>query len=167
MKILLIALSLITTSAFSQTVYLKGAPENLESNKLIILKHEPVKITVDPKNSKEDKYIFHRQSNHNKVIKESNKKLTVEAMKYPYQYALATQSTYKSLAKAGYKYALISEVYKNNYLKKHPDEDVLIVFEYFIYDLNADLAYKVFELDEMKVYDSKLLIKKLRKAIDK
>jgi len=46
-----------------------------------------------------------------------------------------------------------------------PPEDELLVFKYFIFDMQNNIAYEVFRLDEMKVYDFKLVIKKLNKAI--
>lgn len=152
-------------SSQSQVQVLNGLPTDLDKEKVVFLQHEPIKITVDPKNSKADKYIHHRQKTHNKVIDESNQELLTAAMSYPYKYALASFTTYEKLSDAGYKYVLYSSVYKNDYLKKHPEEDELIVFEYFILDMKNDLAYKVFEMDEMKVYDSKMLMRKLNKAL--
>lgn len=70
-----------------------------------------------------------------------------------------------SLAKAGYKYVLQSAVYKHDYLRGQPKDNELIVFEYFIYDMQNNIAYEVFRLDEMKVYDFKLVMKKLLRAI--
>ena len=167
MKPFLVFLFLAQNVLMAQTVHLTGCPENLNKEKIIILKHEPIKITANPNDSKAQKYVFERQMTHNRVIKEANRELTVAAMKYPFNYGLATQSTYLNLAKAGYKFVLISQVYKNEYLNTHPGDQELIVFEYFIYDLEYDIAYKVFELDENKVYDSKLLIRKLNKELKK
>lgn len=149
----------------SQVQILNGLPTDLDKEKIIFLQHEPMKITVDPKNSRADKYVHHRQKNHNRVIDEANQELLTAAMSYPFKYALASYTTYEKLKDAGYKYVLYSNVYKNDYLKKHPEADALIVFEYFILDMENDLGYKVFEMDEMKVYDSKMLMKRLNKAL--
>ena len=163
-------LFLLIISSFSllkaqETTIIDGFPKDLDKEKIIFLKHEPINITANPKESKAEKYVYLRQKNHNKVIEESNKKLVVAALQYPYSYALGTESSYFDLAKSGYKYVLISQVYKNDHLKKHPDEDVLIVFEYYMLDLQKNLAYKVFELDEMKVYDSKMMMRKFMKEM--
>lgn len=149
----------------AQTQVLKGLPTDLDKEKIVFLQHEPLKITVNPKNSRADKYIYHRQKTHNKVIDESNQELLVAAMSYPFKYALASYTSYEKLNEAGYKYVLYSNVYKNDYLKKHPEEDELIVFEYYVMDMDNDIAYKVFEMDEMKVYDSKMLMRKLNRAL--
>lgn len=164
---LLVLLFVLPLFSIGQTTFLNGVPNDLDQNKIIFLKHEPVDVTADPKESKAEKYVHHRQKNHNRVIDESNQELAAAALKYPFEYAIATQSSYESLVPAGYKYVLISQVYKNEYLKKHPEEDELIVFEYFILDVEGNIAYKVFELDEMKVYDSKMLMRKLNKEIKK
>lgn len=167
MKVFFILLltALFTGINAQETTIVDGFPKDLDSEKIIFLKHEPMQITANPKESKEEKYVYMRQKNHNKVIDESNKKLVVAALDYPFSYAFGTQSTYMDLAKSGYKYVLISQVYKNDHLKKHPDEDILIVFEYFILDMEKNLAYKAFEMDEMKVYDSKMMIRRLMKEV--
>lgn len=151
--------------SFSQVQILNGLPTDLDKEKIIFLQHEPMKITINPKESRANKYIYHRQKTHNRVIDEANQELLTAAMSYPFKYALASFSSYKKLKDAGYKYVLYSTVYKNDYLKKHPEEDELIVFEYFILDMEQDLAYKLFEMDEMKVYDSKMLMRKLNRAL--
>ncbi len=164
---LLFLLFILPIALVAQVQVLSGIPTDLDKEKIVFLQHEPIKITADPKESKAQKYVYHRQKTHNKVIEESNQELLVAAMSYPYKYALASYSSYKNLYSAGYKYALVSNVYSNDYLKKHPEKDELIVFEYFILDMKNDVAYKVFEMDEMKVYDSKMLMRKLNREIKK
>lgn len=165
MRFILILL-LLPLLSIGQT-FVNGVPKDLDQHKLIILKHMSIKVSANPKESKAQKYVYHRQKTHNKVIDESNQELAAAALAYPFEYALATQSSYKTLVPAGYKYVLISQVYKNEYLENHPEESELIVFEYFILDVESNIAYKIFELDEMKVYDSKMLIRKLNKEIKK
>ena len=109
--------------------------------------------------------MYERQTNHNEVIKQSNSKLKGAALQYPYEYAITTSSTYLSLAKAGYKYVLQSAIYKYDKLEGQPTDNEPVVYEYFIYDMENNIAYEVFRIDEMKVYDFKLIIKKLNKAI--
>lgn len=162
-----LALFLLPLFSIGQTTILNGVPKDLDQHKIIFLKHEHFKVTADPKESRAQKYVYHRQKTHNKVIDESNQELAAAALAYPFQYALASQSSYQNLIAAGYKYVLISQVYKNEHLKTHPEEDELIVFEYFILDVRANIAYKVFEMDEMKVYDSKMLIRRLNKQVKK
>jgi len=152
---------------FSQTVIKEGVPKDLDQEKIIFLKHEEIEITADKKGKKADKYLYLRQSNHNNVIKEANDKLKVAALEYPFKYALSTKSKYESLLGAGYKYVFTSNVYSNDHLMGQPAEDELIVFEYFILDVKEDVAFKVFEMDEMKVYDSKLMMRKLNKEVRK
>jgi len=153
---------------FAQEAIIKeGIPKDLESSKLIILKHEKIKVTADKKVGKEAKYLYLRQTNHNQITDEANEKLLGAAMEYPYEYALATRSSYEPLLKAGYKYVLDSQAYEYDNLYEQPKEGELIIYEYFIRDIENNIAYKVFELDEMQIYDSKALIKKLNKAIHK
>lgn len=142
-----------------------GIPQDLEDEKIIFFKFEPVEVTAKEDGKAQDRYLHLRQTNHNQVIKEANRELTLAAMDYPYAYAITQKSRHKPLLGAGYKYILTSKVYDNEHLKTQPQEGELIVFEYFIVDTQNLLAYKVFQLDEMKVYDSKMLIRRLKKAI--
>ncbi len=144
-----------------------GIPKDLAQAKIIFLQHERIKVTANKKDGKQAKYLYLRQTNHNKVILEANKELIVAAFDYPYGYAFATKSSYKALLKAGYKYVLFSNAYDYSNLMEQPNEGELLIYEYFIMDVEKRIAYKVFELDEMKIYDSKLLMKKLNKAIKK
>ena len=168
MKSLFLFLLSIPILVFAQKPILKeGVPDDLDKEKIIILKHEPIEISVDKKADKESKYIYLRQVNHNRVIEESNNKLKTAALEYPFGYAISSRSHFEPLLKAGYKYVLQSRVYKYDHLKKQPNEGELILFEYYIFDTQNNVAFKVFELDEMKVYDSKLLMKRLIKAVKK
>jgi len=145
----------------------EGVPADLDKNKIIFLNHDKIMVTAIEDSSDQQDYLHLRQTNHNKVIKESNSKLKVAALEYPFPYVISTKSTYETLVKAGYKYLLDSRAYNYDNLKVQPTEDELIVYEYFIRDLTTNLAYKVFELDEMKIYDGKLIIKRLNKAVKK
>ena len=162
-QLLLILLIFPLFLTAQEPTFKKGLPDDLDKEKIILLEHEPVKLSIFEKNTKSSKYILRRQRNHNKIIEQSNLKLKGAALKYPFDYAITTPSTYLSLAKAGYKYVLQSSVYTYNHLEQQPSE--LIVFEYFIYDMQNNIAYEVFRIDEMKVYDFKLIMKKLNKAI--
>lgn len=166
-KLLFLLLVLPFTILAQETTLVKGVPTDLDKEKIIFLKHEPVKVTARKKSKKAEKYLYERQVSHNEIIVESNEKLEGAALNYPYEYAITTPSTYLSLAKAGYKYVLQSNVYKYEHLTGQPDDNVLTVYEYFIFDMENNIAYEVFNLDEMKVYDFKLVIKKLNKAIKK
>ncbi|MBL4708444.1 MAG: hypothetical protein JKY48_08415 [Flavobacteriales bacterium] len=166
MKFLLVSLFVLPSLLFAQEpTYTKGIPNDLAKEKIIFLEHEKIPVTADKKDGKAAKYILLRQTNHNKVINESNLKLQGAALAYPYEYGIATPSTYPSLAKAGYKYVLRSNVYSYKHLEGQPNEDELLIFEYFIHDIENNIAYKVFQMDEMKVYDSKMMIRKLNRAI--
>lgn len=170
MKHLLYFLILVPSFLFAQegsVIIKEGVPKDLEASKLILLKHEKIQVTANKKDGKEAKYLYLRQSNHNQVVEEANAKLLGAAMEYPYGYALATRSSYEPLLKAGYKYVLDSQAYEYENLYSQPNEGELIIYEYFIRDIENNIAYKVFELDEMKIYDSKLLIKKLNRAVHK
>jgi hypothetical protein len=148
-----------------EPTFQEGIPDDLDQEKIIFLQHEPVEVTAREKSKKAEKYLYERQTNHNRVIIESNIKLKGAALKYPYEYGITGPSTYSKLAEAGYKYVLQSSVYKYDYLKGQPAENEMIVYEYFIYDMENNVAYEVFKIDEMKVYDFKLIIRKLNKAI--
>lgn len=168
MKALILGLILFPFFLSAQDYIIKeGVPEDLKEYKIIFFKHEPIKVTANPDGNSQEKFIHLRQTNHNNVIEEANTKLVVAAQEYPFGYAISTKSAYEPLLKAGYKYILTSKAYEYTHVSKQPDEDILIVFEYFIQDLTSNVAYKVFELDEMKVYDSKLMIRRLNKAIKK
>jgi len=146
-----------------EPTFKKGLPEDLDREKIILLEHEPIELSIFEKKTKSSKYILRKQKNHNQIIQQSNLKLKDAALEYPFEYAITTPSTYLSLAKAGYKYVLQSSVYTYKHLKQQPLE--LIVFEYFIYDMQNNIAYEVFRIDEMKVYDFKLIMRKLNKVI--
>ena len=146
-----------------EPTFKKGLPEDLDREKIILLEHEPIELSIFEKKTKSSKYILRRQKNHNEIIEQSNLKLKDAALEYPFEYTITTPSTYLPLAKAGYKYVLQSSVYTYKHLKQQPLE--LIVFEYFIYDMQNNIAYEVFRIDEMKVYDFKLIMRKLNKAI--
>lgn len=167
MKPLLIFLLTFPVLCFTQEPIFKDElPKDLDTEKIIFLKHEEIKIKP-LESGAASRYLHLRQSNHNKVIEESNEKLNVAALQYPFKYAISSLSSYEPLLKAGYKYVLQSRVYNYEHLQDQPKEDELIVFEYFIFDTHKNIAYKVFEMDEMKVYDSKLMIKRLNKALKK
>lgn len=169
MKYLLVFLLLFPLISIAQEspMLKEGLPNDLDKEKIIFIEHEEIPVTVNKKESRAAKYLHLRQTNHNRVIIESNKKLRTAAFAYKNEYAFATPSTYQNLVSAGYKYFLWSSVYDYEHLQNQPVEDELIVFEYFIYDVENNTAYKVFEMDEMKVYDSKLMIKRLNKALRK
>jgi len=164
-KLFLLYLFLPLSLLAQDTTFKKGIPADLDKEKIIFLAHEPIKVTARKKSGKAEKYLYERQTNHNEVIDESNEKLKGAAMAYPFEYAITTPSTYLYVAKAGYKYVLQSSVYTYDNLKGQPVDNELIIYEYFIYDMRNNIAYEVFRIDEMKVYDFKLIIKKLNKAI--
>lgn len=145
----------------------EGVPSDLDKNKIIFLNHGKITVTAVKDSSEQQDYLHLRQTNHNDIIKESNSKLKVAALEYPFPYIIANKSNYEPLVKAGYKYLLDSEAYNYDNLAVQPAQDELIIYEFFIRDLTTNVAYKVFELDEMKIYDGKLIIKKLNKAVKK
>jgi hypothetical protein len=168
MKFILLFTFLLPTFTYAQDFIIKeGAPYDLNESKIIFLNHENIEITAYKDSSKQQAYLHLRQINHNKVIKEANDKLKVAALDYPFAYVISKKSSFEPLVKAGYKYMLDSRAYNYDNLAVQPNEDELIVYEFFIRDLTTNLAYKVFELDEMKVYDSKLIIKRLNKKVKK
>lgn len=145
----------------------EGVPEDLSTQKIIFLQHEAIEVGSDEENEATKEYVISRQENHNRVLEEFNRELKLEAADYPFEYALSTPSTYESLWDAGYKYVFYSFVYEYKYLRSQPAEDELIVFGYYIKDRESKVIYKVFEIDEMKVYDAKLIIRKLNKMVKK
>ncbi len=165
-KLFFLFLFLPITVLAQEPTFKKGIPDDLDKEKIIFLEHEPIKVTAREKSKKAEKYLYERQTNHNKVLNESNQILNGAALAYPFEYAITTPSTYLALAKAGYKYVLQSSVYNYDHLTGQPTEDELTVFGYYIFDMENNIAYEVFHLDEMKVYDFKLIIKKLNKAIN-
>lgn len=166
MKKLLFALLFIPLITLAQEpTFKEGIPDDLDREKIIFLQHEPVKVTANSRSSKAEKYLYERQTNHNNVIAESNRKLKGAALDYPYEYGITGPSTYLELAKAGYKYVLQSSVYNYNYLKGQPEDNVLMVYEYFIYDMQNNVAYEVFSINEAKIYDFRIIIRKLNRAI--
>ncbi len=166
-KGLVIAIFLSPLLISAQVEIIKGIPEDIETSKIIFLEHEKIEIGTDEENEAAKEYVLLRQKTHNEVIIEYNKQLEFAAKQYPYDYTISTPSEYLSLKDKGYKYVLDSELFKYKHLKNQPEEDALIVFEYYLRDLSSDKLYSIFELDEMKVYDPKLIVKKLNKALDK
>lgn len=168
MKTLFFSLLLLPLFLLAQDpTFKEGIPNDLENEKIIFLEHEKINVIANQKKKSQRKYLELRQTNHNRVLKEANTKLKTAALNYPYGYAIASPSSYKSLAKAGYKYVLYSQAYTYEFLREQPEDNAIVVFEYFIYNIEENVAHKAFEVDELKIYDFKLLIKKLNKAIDK
>lgn len=166
MKKIWLALLFFPFSLSAQDFTLEeGLPNDLNQEKIIFLKHQAIEVTFNPEESKAEEYLHLRQINHNEVIEEANNELEKFAQRYPFEYTISNQSDYKELVLKGHKYVLESEVYDYDHLNRHPEEDELIVFEYFLIDLYNGKAYKVFELDEMKVYDAKLLIRKFSRVL--
>lgn len=168
MKFILLFAFLLPTLSVAQDYSIKeGVPHDLNESKIIFLSHEKIEVTAVKDSSSQQAYLHLRQTNHNDVIKEANDKLKIAALDYPFAYAISTKSSFEPLIKVGYKYLLDSRAYSYENLLVQPNEGELIIYEYFIIDLTANLAYKVFELDEMKVYDSKLMIRKLNRKVKK
>jgi hypothetical protein len=161
-----IALLLVASITFSQEIK-KGIPADLMHEKIIFLYHSPVEVKNEEITEAGREYMDERQTNHNRVIVEFNRELEEAATSYPYGYSLAEVGTYPALLGSGHKYILYSSLYTYDYIKNHPEEDELIVFEYFIKDLDNQEIYKVFELDEMKIYDAKLIMRRLNREIRK
>lgn len=164
-KILLLILFLPFFLSAQDYILEKGLPNDLNKEKVIFLKHQAIEVTYDPEEGSAEEYLHLRQINHNEVIEEANEELEKYAKGYPFEYTISNQSDYKELILKGHKYVLESKVYDYEHLNRHPEEDELIVFEYFLIDLYNGKAYKVFELDEMKVYDAKLLIRKFSRVL--
>lgn len=145
---------------------IEGLPSDLNTEKLIFLQHEPMKVGTEEENQKTKEYVIQRQENHNRVAKEFNTELAIALNEsYPFDYEIAFPSTYDSLLTAGAKYVLFSNNYTYDYLRNQPAEDELLVFGFFIKDQGSTTIYTLFELDEMKVYDAKMIVKKLMKQV--
>ena len=168
MRILKLLLFFCPIMGIAQDYIIKeGVPDDLDQSKIILLNHQKIEVTAKEDSSKQQDYLYLRQTNHNEIIKEANSKLKIAALDYPFSYIISTKSAFEPLVKAGYKYLLDSRAYSYENLESQPNEDELIIFDYYIRDLTTNVAYRVFHLDEMKVYDSKLIIKKLNKEVKK
>lgn len=147
-----------------EAISMDGLPEGLKTEKLIILKHESIEIGTEEEDEKSKKYVLQRQENHNKVLAEFNTELEAASSSYPFESSLAFPSEIKSMS-SNYRYVLYSSVYEYEFLKSQPKEGELIIFSYFIKDTNTGTMYPLFEMDEMKIYDAKMMMKKLKKKI--
>lgn len=151
-----------------ETELIDSLPADLNRETLIILKHEKIDLGTMEEDERSKKYVIHRQENHNRVTEEFNRELELAADKY-YQlnYQLAFPSDLALLDKQAFKYVLYSHVYDYEYLKSQPNEGELLIYHYVIKDRNSNKVYSVFEIDEMKVYDAKLIMRKLAKEVKK
>ncbi len=144
----------------------EGVPADLDKETLIILKHEAIEVGTEEESESTRKYVIRRQENHNRVLLEFNAELEEAAEKlYPFQYILAFPSEIDSLMKNGHKYVLYSNAYVYDYLKGQPVEGELIVFGYYIKNQTGNEVFQTFELDEMKIYDAKMIMRKLRRDL--
>ena len=159
-------LALIPVIGFAQKEF-KGIPEDLDQHKIIFLNYEPVNVSSEKPKSKEDRYIRDRKEQHNMATEQANDYLRTAALDYPYKYAIAKYSSYESLVEAGYKYVLLCNCFDNQRLMKSPESGVLLIYDFYIKDLTTGDIYLLFDLDEMKVYDYRLVMKKLNKLISK
>lgn len=166
-KILPMCVLLLTSFVgYAQEEY-KGIPEDLAQEKIIFLNYEPINISDERPRSKEDRYIRERKEQHNMAAEQANDYLRTSALDYPYKYAIANHSTYKNLVEAGYKYVLECNCFNNERLMKSPESGVLLIYDFYIKDLTTGDIYLLFDLDEMKVYDYRLVMKKLNKLVNK
>ena len=157
-----------SSQMFGQDEIKKGVPEDLDKEKIIILMHEKVEVGSANENQSTANYVVRRQENHNTVSDEFNQKLNKAfESKYPFDYVLAYPSEMDQFFDQGYKYVLYSNVYSYEHLKDQPNEGELIVFTYVIKDRSKTVVYEVFELDEMKVYDANMILKKLNREAKK
>ena len=146
----------------------EGVPPDLNASKLIILKHATISTGSEAEDKRTRKYVIQRQENHNRISEEFNKELEEAAKKYyPFEYILAFPSEIDSLMKLGYKYVLFSNVYDYEHLADQPPEGELLVFGYYIKDQELKNVFTLYEIDEMKVYDAKMMIRKLNKEAKK
>mgnify|MGYP003660494319 CR=1 FL=1 len=130
-------LLLISFCSHAQKEY-KGIPEDLAQEKIIFLNYEPINISDERPRSKEDRYIRDRKEQHNMAAEQ-----------------------------AGYKYVLECNCFNNERLTKSPESGVLLIYDFYIKDLTTGDIYLLFDLDEMKVYDYRLIMKKLNKLVNK
>jgi hypothetical protein len=142
----------------------EGIPDQLKSEKLIFLKHESIAVGTEEEDENSKKYVILRQENHNKVLKEFNAELEAAVSHYPFESILAFPSELKSMASEN-RYVLYSSVYEYEFLKSQPKEGELIVFSYFIKDNETGKMYPLFEMDEMKIYDAKMMMKRLKRKL--
>lgn len=165
----LILLLFLSNWAFAQEPkIIEGLPSDLDQVQLILLKHEAIEVGSEEEEEASREYVMRRQENHNRVLKEFNRELEEAAKEfYPFDYLLAFPSEVDSLLGSTAKYVLYSNVYQYNFLKDQPEEGELLVFGYYLKDKETEVVYQLFELDEMKVYDAKLIMKKLAKDIKK
>ena len=166
-KAILISILLTPFLVNAQVEIINGVPEDITDSKIIFLRHEKIEIGTDEENEAAKEYIILSQNTHNEATEEYNKNLDIASKQYPYSHTISSPSAYLSLKDQGYKYVLDSELFKYEHLRSQPEEDALIVFEYYLRDLTSEKLYAVFEIDEMMVYDAKLVIKKLNKALEK
>ena len=137
------------------------------AEKIIFIKYEPINISDEEAVSEEDIHILTRKKQHNLATEQANEYLQTAAIDYPFDYALAAHSSYESLIPAGYKYVLECNSFDNERLMKSPESGILLIYDFHIKDLTTGDIYLLFELDEMKVYDYRLIMKKLLKLTSK
>lgn len=145
----------------------KGLPDDLDEHKLILLNYEPINISDNKPEGEEEKYIRMRKKLHKRAVVQANEYLRTSAIEYPFKYAIAGHSSYEKLVGAGYKYVLESNCFDNERLMKSPESGVLLIYDFYIKDLTTGDIYILFHLDEMKVYDYRLIMKKLNKLVKK
>ncbi len=159
-------LSFLSISVFAQKEY-NGLPDDLREQKIIFLNYEPINIPEERPKGEVEKYIFTRKKQHNRAAEQANNYLRTSAIEYPFKYAIAGHDSYTKLVGAGYKYVLESNSFDNERLMESPESGILLIYDFYIKDLTTGDIYLLFKLDEMKVYDYRLIIKKLNKLVKK
>ncbi len=161
-----LALIILPLLSIAQREY-EGLPDDLNEQKLILLNYEPININEKKPEGEEEKYIRRRKKLHNRAVEQANEYLRTSAIEYPFKYAIAGHSSYEKLVGAGYKYVLESNCFDNERLMKSPESGILLIYDFYIKDLTTGDIYILFHLDEMKVYDYRLIMKKLNKLVKK
>lgn len=144
----------------------KGLPADLNKSKIIFLSYNPVSFDKSSAITKEEKYIALRKENHNSATKQANEYLKMAALNYPFRYALGNADRYLPLVNAGYKYVLECNCFHNDRLNYQPESDVLLEYDFYIRNLTNDDVYFLFKLDEMKIYDYRLIMRKFNNLVE-
>ncbi len=163
--ILLSACFLLGCNVLVAQTELKGLPDDLENNKIIFLSYNPVSVDKSAATTKEEKYIALRKEKHNDATKQANEYLKMSALDYPFRYALGNVDRYLPLVNAGYKYVLECNCFHNDRLNYQPEADVLLQYDFYVRNLTNNDVYFLFKLDEMKIYDYRLIMRKFNNLV--
>lgn len=159
----MLSVVLLTSSVVFAQKSKNKLPQDLKTEKLILLQYEELPIE-----SYYPKMVKNRYEVFNVVIKRTNPKLVKEAKKYPFEYTISQRAKYEELKDQGYKYVLECDMMEEmNNGTFTPGTNVRYFSDVYILDMETKKKYVLFDISQSDLFDYKEIITKLNKLVKK